>query len=316
MYNGKKICVVVPAYNEELLIQNVVRTMPQLVDKIIAVDDKSSDGTVRKLEELQPAMEGRLVIIRHEANSGVGGAIVTGYKESLRLGMDISCVMAGDAQMDPDELPLIVGPIASQEADYVKGNRLVYGEAWRKIPKVRYIGNSVLSLLTKIASGYWHIADSQTGYTAIRNDTLKHIDLDGIYKRYGYPNDLLVRLNVINCRIKDVPVKPIYNIGEQSGIRVYKVIPTISWLLAKRFVWRMKEKYIIRDFHPLVFFYVLGGFLFALGVALMALFVAKFQRGFVSVPSVVIGAFSLISALQLMLFAMWFDMDYNRDLKS
>ncbi|MDD4939906.1 MAG: glycosyltransferase family 2 protein [Candidatus Omnitrophica bacterium] len=316
MYKNKRVCVVVPAYNEEGLIERVITTIPQFVDKIIVVDDRSKDATAAKVRAIMPLYKDRLVLICHEKNKGVGGAIVTGYKESLKLNMDISCVMAGDAQMDPEELNLIVDPVADGKADYAKGNRLIYGEAWKKIPKLRYLGNSVLSLLTKISSGYWHIADSQTGYTAISNEALRHLALDGIYKRYGYPNDLLVRLNVINCRIKDVSIKPIYNIGEDSGIRLYKVIPTLSLLLLKRFIWRLKEKYIIRDFHPLVFFYFMGFVLFLTGIFLMGLFIAKFSRGYISVPSVVISVFCLISSLQLILFAMWFDMDYNRDLKS
>lgn len=315
MYENKKICVVVPAYNEEKLIESTILSIPQYVDKVIVVDDNSADSTSEKVNSLVPKLKDKLILIKHNKNQGVGSAIITGYKKSLSMGMDVSCVMAGDGQMAPEELGKIIHPIVADEADYVKGNRLIYGDAWKKIPKIRYLGNSVLSLLTKIASGYWHIADSQAGYTAIKNDVLSHIDLDSVYKRYGYPNDLLVRLNVINCRVRDIPVKPVYNIGEQSGIRFYKVIPTIFWLLTKRFFWRLKEKYIIRDFHPLVFFYFLGIFLFFFGIFLMIIFVLKFLRGYISVPSVVIGTLCLLSAFQFILFGMWFDMDINRNLR-
>ena len=144
------------------------------------------------------------------------------------------------------------------EVDYTKANRLFTGRAWELIPHNRYLGNAVLSLLTKIASGYWHVADSQAGYTAISLETLERLDLDRVYTRYGFPNDLLVHLNVINARVRDVPSRPIYNVGERSGISIRKVVPRISWLLLKGFFWRMREKYVIRDFHPLVFFYSLG----------------------------------------------------------
>ena len=168
--------------------------------------------------------------------------------------MDVVAVMAGDAQMDPDELGDVIAPVVEGDADYVKGNRLFTGEAWQIIPKTRYLGNATLSLLTKIASGYWQVADSQTGYTAISAETLRLLPLDRLYKRYGYPNHLLVMLNVYNRRVEDVAVKPVYHAGEKSKMRLWKVIPLLSWMLFKWTLWRLKEKYIIRDFHPLVFF--------------------------------------------------------------
>ena len=184
------------------------------------------------------------------------------------------------------------------------------------IPHYRYLGNSILSLLTKVASGYWHIADSQSGYTAISNIALKTIHLDAIYARYGMPNDLLIKLNINNFRVKDVSIRPIYNIGEKSGIRLCSVIPKISWLLLKGFVARMVNKYIIRDFHPLVFFYFLGlsltptGFVF--GLYLIALRLMDYG---VTATSALFAAFLLISGLQSLFFAMWFDMEYNKHLR-
>ncbi len=175
--------------------------------------------------------------------------------------------MAGDAQMDPRDLPGLLNPIADGEVDYSKGNRLFTGKAWRVIPKSRYFGNAILSFLTKIASGYWHVADSQSGYGAIALQVLKTIDLETIYKRYGMPNDLLVKLNVYHFRVRDVPIHPIYGIGEKSGLKIYKVVFTLSFLLLRLFFWRLKEKYVIRDFHPLVLFYLLGFVLTPIGVA-------------------------------------------------
>ena len=197
-------------------------------------------------------------LIEHERNLGVGGAIVTGYKRARDDGIDVTAVMAADAQMDPGDLEKLAGPVARGEVDYAKANRLFTGQAWDVIPRYRYLGNAVLSLLTKIASGYWHVADSQSGYTAVSLEYLELLDLDRIYQRYGFPNDMLVHLNVWNARVRDYPSRPIYGVGERSGIRLRKVVPTISWLLFKGFWWRMREKYVIRDFHPLVFFYVLG----------------------------------------------------------
>ena len=154
------------------------------------------------------------------------------------------------------------------ELDYAKANRLFTGSAWKLIPRSRYLGNAVLSLLTKIASGYWHVADSQAGYTVISLRMLQLLDLDRIYTSYGFPNDMLVHLNVWNARVRDFPSRPIYGVGERSGIKIRSVVPRISWLLWKGFFWRMREKYVIRDFHPLVFFYFLGVLMTTVGLAL------------------------------------------------
>jgi glycosyltransferase involved in cell wall biosynthesis len=254
-------------------------------------------------------------LIRHERNEGVGAAIVTGYKRTRDEGLDVTAVMAGDNQMDPADLETLVVPVARGEVDYAKANRLFTGQAWDLIPRTRYLGNAVLSLLTKIASGYWHVADSQTGYTAISLEYLRLLDLDRIYKGYGMPNDMLVHLNIWNARVRDFPSRPIYNVGERSGIRLRKVVPRISWLLMKGFFFRMREKYVIRDFHPLVFFYFLGFLMTTLGLALgIVEVVLRLMGNAITTPTIVLVALLLISGSQFMLFAMWFDMESNKDL--
>ncbi|VAX26901.1 Glycosyltransferase [hydrothermal vent metagenome] len=316
MIKGKKIGVVVPAHNEEKLIGEVITSMPSFVDRIFVVDDCSTDKTAERVRVLAQGQADRVVLMEHTKNLGVGGAIVTGYKQARNEKIDIVAVMAGDAQMDPADLDRVVAPIIEDEADYVKGNRLFRGESWKMIPHHRYLGNSVLSLLTKVASGYWHIADSQSGYTAISHLVLRTLDIDAIYARYGMPNDLLIKLNINNFRVRDVSIRPIYNIGEKSGIRLLSVIPKISWLLLKGFVFRMVNKYIIRDFHPLVFFYFLGtaltpsGFFF--GFYLLAV---RLSGAGVTATSALFAAFLLISGLQSLFFAMWFDMEYNKHLR-
>ncbi len=315
MYKNKSIAVVVPAYNEEKQIGNVINTIPNFIDKIIVIDDCSKDNTKTVVKKIKNS-NNKITLISHKKNQGVGGAIVTGYKWIIDNKIDVAVVMAGDGQMDPSELTSILEPILKEKADYVKGNRLFTGEAWKKIPRIRYLGNSVLSLMTKIASGYWHIADFQSGYTAIKREILELLDLDKIYKRYGMPNDFLVKLNVIDASVKDVPIKPRYNIGEKSGIRLYKVIPVISWLLFKRFLWRMKQKYIIRDFHPLVFFYFLGFLTFPPGLTFgLYLFFKRIIVGPIAATSALFAVFLFISGLQSLFFAMWFDMEKNKDLK-
>ena len=312
MLEDKRVSVVVPAHNEEKLIAETIGGIPQFVDRIYVVDDRSDDGTV---DAVRAMADPRVELIEHERNLGVGGAIVTGYKKARDDGIDVTAVMAADAQMDPDDLEMLAGAVARGDVDYAKANRLFTGQAWEVIPRYRYLGNAVLSLLTKVASGYWHVADSQSGYTAISLRYLQLLDLDRIYQRYGFPNDLLVHLNVWNARVRDYPSRPIYGVGERSGIRLRKVVPTISWLLLKGFFWRMKEKYVIRDFHPLVFFYALGMIMSLIGLGLgIAIIVLRAMGNGITPATVVLIALLLISGSQFTLFAMWFDMESNKDL--
>jgi glycosyltransferase involved in cell wall biosynthesis len=313
MLEGKRVAVVVPAHDEEQLIATTLAGIPDFVDLVIVVDDGSRDATAERARALG---DPRVEVVVHERSRGVGAAIVTGYKRALEQEIDVTGVMAGDNQMDPGDLAALVQPVARGELDYAKANRLFTGQAWVLIPRTRYIGNAVLSMLTKIASGYWHVADSQSGYTAIGKEMLGQLDLDRVYEGYGFPNDLLVHLNVWNARVRDFPSRPVYGVGERSGIRYHRVVPRISWLLVKGFFWRLREKYVIRDFHPLVFFYAFG-----LLATLVGIVLGLVELGFrlagnqVSVGTVVLVALLLISGSQFTLFAMWFDMESNKDLR-
>jgi len=310
---GKTVAVVVPAYDEELLVATTIKGVPDFVDRIIVVDDASRDDTATVARS---AGDGRVEVITHERNAGVGAAIVTGYHRAVDEGIDVTCVMAADNQMDPSDLEKIALPVVRGELEYAKANRLITGEAWKVIPRSRYVGNAVLSFLTKIASGYWHVADSQSGYTAASREILRQLDLDRVYRGYGFPNDMLVHLNVWNARVRDIPSRPVYGVGERSGIKIRKVIPRISWLLLKGFFWRMREKYVIRDTHPLVFFYALGFLMTLLGLGLgIAEVVLRILGNAVSVGTVVLVALLLIFGSQFTLFAMWFDMESNKDLR-
>ncbi len=313
MFEGKRVGVVVPAYDEEALIGATLGGIPPLVDRIIVVNDGSSDGTV---EEAQGTGDPRVEVVSHEQRGGVGAATVTGYRRALAEGMDVVVVMNGDNQMDPEDLPKLVAPVARGELDYAKANRLATGQAWQLIPKTRFFGNAILSMLTKVASGYWHVADSQSGYTVVAREMLELIDLDHVYTNYGFPNDMLVHLNVWNARVRDFPSRPIYGVGERSNMRYRHVVPRIAWLLVRGFFWRLWEKYVKRDFHPLVFFYVMGFIATAAGV-LLGLVVVGYRIAGYSIPiaTVVLVALLVISGLQFTLFAMWFDMESNKDLK-
>jgi glycosyltransferase involved in cell wall biosynthesis len=309
---GKQVAVVVPARDEEALLPQTLAGIPEFVDRVYVVDDGSKDGTAAAAE----AGDGRVSLIRHEQSNGVGAAIVSGYKQALADGVDVTAVMAADNQMDPADLETLAGAVARGDVDYAKANRLFTGQAWKLIPRTRYLGNAVLSMLTKIASGYWHVADSQSGYTAVRRETLELLDLDRLYRRYGFPNDMLVHLNVVNARVRDFPSRPIYGVGERSGIRYRSVVPRISWLLLKGFLWRLREKYVIRDFHPLVFFYALGFLMTFVGLVLgIVETVLRLMGNELPVATIVLVALLLISGTQFTLFAMWFDMESNRDLR-
>jgi glycosyltransferase involved in cell wall biosynthesis len=313
MLEGKQVAVVVPARDEEALLPETLAGIPRFVDRVYVVDDGSEDGTVATAEG---AGDERVSVLRHERSNGVGAAIVTGYKQALADGVDVTAVMAADNQMDPADLETLAGAVARGEVDYAKANRLFTGQAWDLIPRSRYLGNAVLSLLTKIASGYWHVADSQSGYTAIGRSTLGLLDLDRVYRRYGFPNDMLVHLNVVNARVRDFPSRPIYGVGERSGIRYRSVVPRISWLLLKGFWWRLREKYVIRDFHPLVFFYALGALMTVAGLLLgIVETVLRLMGNELPIATIVLVALLLISGTQFTLFAMWFDMESNRDLR-
>ncbi len=315
MYKNKKIGIVLPAYNEGTQIEDVVSSLPNFIDKIVIIDDKSTDNTLEIVRSLI-SQRSDIKLIEHSENLGCGGALASGYKYLNKKKYDIAVRMDSDGQMNPKELDRLITPIIKNNIDYVKGNRFMTGEAYLKIPKIRYFGNAILSLITKIVSGYWHVADSQSGYTACNYNVLKTIDWDKMYKRYGQPNDLLVKLNVENFSVMDVPVTPIYGVGEKSGISVKRAIFSIGWLLIKNFFWRLKEKYIIRDFHPLVFFYFLGFLFYAFFIILSIRLCIVWQiTGFIPSINALASMFSFMSASLFTLFAMWFDMESNKNLK-
>lgn len=312
MLQNKKIAVIVPAYNEEKHIGMVIETIPKFVDLIIVVNDASTDGMPQILNSYNTGRVKSLLVVNHAENAGVGAAIVSGYKKGLDEGMDIMAVMAGDAQMDPDELESIVVPVATGEADYTKGNRLFNKEVLKIMPRIRFLAGVILSAFTKIVSGYWHVVDPQSGFTAISSQALRRLDLERLYKRYGFPNAILTELNIANMRVKNVLITPIYHAGGSSGIKYEKIIFTLSALLIRLFWHRLWQKYVIRDSHPLILFYLFGISLF--GGGMLIGFMLFFIRSRLTVSIVVVTAMLIISGLQLLLFAMWFDKEENKHL--
>lgn len=314
MYQGKKISVVVPCHNEEQQIEKLIATMPTLVDKIIIVDDASTDKTF-EIASNCALKNKKIVVLQHRKNQGVGAAIATGYRHALENNSDITAVMAGDGQMDPADLETVLQPVADGLTDYCKGNRFFFSKGLKKIPRRRLLGNFMLTALTKIVSGYWHISDTQCGYTAISQEALASIDIDNIYPGYGCPNDILTKLNISEMRVAEVPVNPLYNVGESSKMKIPRVILPISFLLFKLFFQRMFHKYIFRTGHPLVLAYLLSGLLFLccciIGIYILFIFLTT---GMIPKVALIVAGVSLIISLQLLLNAFTMDFDYNRDL--
>jgi glycosyltransferase involved in cell wall biosynthesis len=228
MFRQLRVSVVIPAFNEAAKIAATVERVPDLVDHVVVVDDASTDET-----SLNTTRSERVELVRHETNRGVGGAIATGYRRALAAGCDVAVVMAGDGQMDPADMPALLAPIADGDADYVKGNRFKHPDVWSAMPATRIVGNVLLSAATRVTSGYSHVFDSQCGYTAIHRRALTAIDLDVMWTRYGYPNDLLSRLYVAGARVVDVPVRPIYGEHWKSGIHIGTALHPLPWVLLR-----------------------------------------------------------------------------------
>ncbi len=229
MIDGHRVGVVVPAFNVAERVGRVISTIPAWVDAVVVVDDGSHDGTARVAAGVR--REG-LRVCAHPVNRGVGAAIATGYRAALADGVDVVAVMAGDGQMDPADLPAILAPVTSGQADYAKGNRLRHRDVLRAMPPARLAGNLALSTLTRAATGLWNVGDSQCGYTAIHARALRAIDLDALWPRYGYPNDLLSALALRGLRVADVTVRPVYE-GAPSGVRWRDALVTIPGILAR-----------------------------------------------------------------------------------
>lgn len=311
LYRGNKIAVVVPAYNEELLIGDTLAGIPDFVTRVYVVNDCSKDRT-QEVIDYYASQDPSIVAIHHEKNCGVGAAIVSGYKRALEDGMDVVAVMAGDNQMDPAFLPDLIDPIIDRKCDYTMGNRLVNPVYRKGMSKWRFFGNTILTMLTKIASGYWQMMDPQNGYTAISKRALERINLDNIYPRYGYCNDILVKLNVLSFRVINVPHPSRYG-REKSGIKYSTYIVKLSRLLLHDFLWRLKMKYVVLNFHPLVFFYIFGAVLSVCGVigGIFSLFHKFVEHGQLFVPALLsLIAFGL--GIQCIFFAMFFDMQQER----
>jgi glycosyltransferase involved in cell wall biosynthesis len=244
MYRDKKIGVVVLAYNVEEHIAAVLETMPPYVDAVYVVNDGSSDSTTDIVRAFA-VHESRVSLLSHAVNRGPGAALTTGYGRAFADGMDIVVKIDGDNQMPLDEMANLVDPLVSGSADYAKGNRLVDAKHRETMPRFRLVGNLMLTWLTRVASGNWHVSDPQNGYVAISHGALSITGWD-LYPYYGYLNHMLVRLQVHNLVVADVPMVARYGC-EKSAIRLHRYVPKVSGLMMRLFLWRMTHRFRVVD---------------------------------------------------------------------
>ena len=299
-----RVAVVVPAHNESRLIGRVVTTSPQLVDHVIVVDDASTDATA---DAARDTADARLEVIELEQNQGVGGAILAGHQRALELDADVSVVMAGDAQMDPDHLPALLDPIADGFAQFTKANRFYAYGSFDGMPRHRVFGNVVMSFMTKAASGYWGLFDPQNGYTAIHRTALERLTFDRIAKRYDFENDLLIHLNILGVTARDVPIPALYG-EEVSGMRLGKVAPALLARLWRGFWHRIWRKYVLQSFSPVALMLFSGLALLLVGLA-VGIFILANTLGppVASAGTVVMCVGPLLSGLHLLIFALFLD---------
>ena len=261
MYRGRRIAVVMPAFNVAMHIAGVIKGIPEFVDSIIVVEDAGTDGTAQQVRGLG---EPRLKMVQHAVNQGVGGAIVTGFKLAMEDGAEVIVKMDGDGQMDPGLLSTLLDPIVADGYAYAKGNRFLWEDRLPDMPKIRLAGSFGLTFLTKLASGYWHVFDPVNGYIAIDAAMLRKLPLQRIARRYFFESDMLIHLNVFRARVKDVPVRARYE-DERSSMRVGQVLVTFPLYLLKGFWYRIYERHVLREFSPVAVFWILGSLLLAWG---------------------------------------------------
>ncbi len=311
----KKIAVIVPAYNEELLIEKTINSIPQIVEKIVVINDFSKDKTKNIVESMMDENK-KVELINFEKNSGVGAALIAGYEYCYQNKYDIAVVMPGDAQALPQDFDNLIAPVLNGNADYSKGNRLNHKNVKQIMPRHRFVGNTFLTILTKFASGYFHIMDPQMGYTALNVKILKKINIKNLIKRYGYPGQLLFLLNMVDAKVVDVDITPHYDI-EKSGIKLVTFVPKLMFLLIKLFVQRVTKKLLKEKMSPAGMSYI---FCFAVFFGFIALLVRVlnyfFRFGYI--PELTFMAFltSIILFFIFFFFGVMFDYQENQNLHS
>lgn len=305
MYKQKRVAVVIPAFNEQELIASVLADVPSYVDYILVVDDCSTDQTAVNVEAYS---DDRISLLRTVTNQGVGGATMTGYAKALELGCDVIAKIDGDGQMAPEHLDKLLDVIIDREYDYAKGNRFLAGESLQEMPRHRLFGNIILTFLTKLASGYWHVFDPQNGYTAISATTLRRLDFRKLHRRYFFENDMLVALNFHNARVIDIAIPARYG-DEKSKLNPFRAGVTFPLLLLRRFCRRIYQKYVLRDFSVIALFLAMGLLLFGWGVLFGAYhwILSVITNHVATTGTVMLAVLPLILGFQLILQAIVLD---------
>jgi dolichol-phosphate mannosyltransferase len=262
MIENHRIAVIVPAYRVSGQIESVISAMPDCVDQVIVVDDASPDDVSLRVERM---LHPKVRLIRHARNQGVGGATVSGMKAALEWGADILIKCDGDGQMEPAHIPFLVEPLVNVIADYSKGSRFEHFEALRAMPKRRFLGNICLTFLTKMAAGYWNVLDPVNGFIAVRADVLARLNLDAISPRYFFETDMLIRLNILEARVIDVPLPARYG-DEHSTLSISRTLIGFPGRLLAGLIRRVFWRYIFYDVSPVAVFACLGLVLTGFGV--------------------------------------------------
>lgn len=316
MIEDKKIAVIMPAYNEELLIEKSIDSVPNEVSKIIVINDLSKDQT-KEIVENKIKTNQKIVLINNKKNYGVGYSIVEGYKKAYDLDCDIAVVMPGDAQALPEDFYNLIDPVVKGSVDYTKGNRLKYKGVSNIMPKHRFFGNTLLTLLTKFASGYYHIMDPQMGYTALNLKIFPYLELTKLIKRYGYPGHLLYILNLSDAKVADVEVKPHYG-EEKSGINLLTFIPKLIYLLIKLFFSRVFRKLILENLSPAGISYLFSFLMLFVGVPILSQrAISKYlNAGYIPELTFIALTSSIILFFIFFLFGVLFDVQENKELHS
>lgn len=252
MIENKKIAVIVPCFRVRKFLKQVVLDLPEFIDFVIVVDDKCP----QKSYEVVLGLE-KVIVINHKENLGVGGAVVSGYKKAIELGADVVVKVDGDGQMDSSKIHKLIKPILEGKADYTKGNRFRDFKALKSMPKVRLFGNSALSFLIKIVSGYWSIMDPTNGFTAINRESLEDLELDKLSKRYFFESDMLINLNIENKVVKDVSMPAKYG-DEESSLNAGKILYQFPPKIIKGFLKRIFFKYFIYNFNMASVYTIFG----------------------------------------------------------
>ena len=317
MYRKLETAVVIPCYNEEKMITQTIKKIPEYIDHIIAVNDASTDDTIGVLNKLKKQYN-KLIVVDNKVNQGVGGALIAGYDYAIKNTKATAIgIVAGDDQFDSSYLKAMLDDFIDQSADYVKASRFFHREAFKTMPKYRQFGNIFISLLTKFSTGYYSITDITNGCGWLRREIIKKVDFSIVEKRYDYETSMLTALSIANAKVIDHAVPAHYG-DEKSTI---KLIPT-AWRNLKA-VWkgfwrRIYYKYVLYGFHPVALFLFTGMFflIISLLLAIFLLYVKLFAHQSPTAGSVMLAVLPFILGIQLTLTALTIDVsNENSNLK-